>query len=119
MRRRLVVVIGTISFALTACGGDDTPDATTPDPAVPTIDSAVPTSEQPAEIGNPAAVSDAGVGALAAEAGMRSGALNVLINLGLIEDKEFVARERAHLEALTAGMPELKEKIVAYVTSKL
>jgi putative hemolysin len=54
MRGRLVVVIGTIGFALTACGGDDTPDATTPDPAVPTIDSAVPTSEQPAQIGNPA-----------------------------------------------------------------
>jgi formiminotetrahydrofolate cyclodeaminase len=72
-----------------------------------------------AEIGNPAAVSDAGVGALAAEAAMRSGALNVLINLGLIEDKEFVARERAHLEALTAGMSELKEKIVAFVISKL
>jgi len=72
-----------------------------------------------AEIGNPAAVSDAGVGALAAEAAMRSGALNVLINLGLIEDKGFVARERAHLDALTAGMSDLKEKIVIYVTSKL
>jgi putative hemolysin len=47
MRRRLVVVIGTIGFALTACGGDDTPDTTTPDPSVPT-------SEQPAQIGNPA-----------------------------------------------------------------
>ena len=72
-----------------------------------------------AEMGNVGAVSDAGVAALAAEAGMRAGALNVLINLGMIEDQEFVARERAHLDALMAGMSDLKEKVLAYVVSKL
>ena len=72
-----------------------------------------------AKIGNVNAISDAGVAALAAEAGMRSGAMNVLINLGAIEDEEFVTRERARLDTLTAGMSELKEETVAYVESKL
>jgi len=72
-----------------------------------------------AEMGNIAAVSDAGVGAVAAEAGMRSAAMNVLINLGMIEDKEFVEREGARLKGLMAGMSELKEQVVAYVESKL
>jgi len=72
-----------------------------------------------AEMGNVGAVSDAGVAALAAEAGMRSAALNVLINLGMIEDRDYVARERARLDQMMAGMSELKEKVVAYVISKL
>ena len=72
-----------------------------------------------AEIGNVNAVSDAGVAAVAAEAGMRAGAMNVLINLGSIKDEEFVTREGARLEELTAGMSELKEEVVAYVESKL
>jgi len=72
-----------------------------------------------AEMGTVGAVSDAGVAAVAAEAGMRSGAMNALINLGMIEDQDFVARERAHLDGLMAGMSELKEKVVAYVVAKL
>jgi formiminotetrahydrofolate cyclodeaminase len=72
-----------------------------------------------AKIGNINAISDAGVAALAAEAGMRSGAMNVLINLGFIKDEEFVAREGARLKELMAGMSELKEETVAYVESKL
>ena len=72
-----------------------------------------------AEMGNVGAISDAGVAAIAAEAGMRSAALNVLINLGMIEDHAFVERERARLNALMAGMSELKERVVAYVESKL
>jgi methenyltetrahydrofolate cyclohydrolase len=72
-----------------------------------------------AQIGNINAISDAGVAALAAEAGMRSGAMNVLINLGAITDEKFVASERAKLTALTAGMSQLKEETVAFVESKL
>jgi methenyltetrahydrofolate cyclohydrolase len=72
-----------------------------------------------AEIGNINAISDAGVAALAAEAGMRSGALNVLIDLGAITDKGFAEREGARLNELMAGMSELKEETVAYVESKL
>ena len=72
-----------------------------------------------AEIGNVNAVSDAGVAALAAEAGMRSGALNVLINLGAIQDQDFVHREGARLKSLMNGMSDLKEEVVRYVESKL
>jgi methenyltetrahydrofolate cyclohydrolase len=72
-----------------------------------------------AEKGNVQAVSDAGVGALMAEAGMRAAALNVLINLGWIKDQEFVTRKRKELNDLVAGRAEQKDKIVAFVESKL
>jgi methenyltetrahydrofolate cyclohydrolase len=72
-----------------------------------------------AEKGNVGAVSDAGVAALLAEAGLRSAALNVLINLGAIQDVAFVRRERARLDALLAGKSELKESVFRLVVSKL
>jgi methenyltetrahydrofolate cyclohydrolase len=72
-----------------------------------------------AEMGNIGAVSDAGVAAVAAEAGMRSGAMNALINLGMIEDHTFVDEQSVRLKSATAGMSELKEKVVAFVESKL
>lgn len=72
-----------------------------------------------AEKGNVQAVSDAGVGALLAEAGLRAAALNVLINLGWIKDADFVARKRKELDAILAGKPELKEQVVKLVESKL
>jgi formiminotetrahydrofolate cyclodeaminase len=71
------------------------------------------------EKGNVRAVSDVGVAALMAEAGVRAAALNVLINLGSIKDEAFVARERARLDALLAGKSELKERILTEVTAKL
>ena len=72
-----------------------------------------------AEKGNLGAVSDAGVAALLAEAGLRSAALNVLINLGAITNSGFVARERARLDALLAGKSALKEDVYRLVVSKL
>jgi len=72
-----------------------------------------------AEKGNVRAVSDAGIGALMAEAGLRGAALNVLINLGAIKDEAFVAENRAKLEGLLAGKSELKEEIYDLVVSKL
>ena len=72
-----------------------------------------------AEKGNVRAVSDAGIAALMAEAGLRSAALNVLINLRAIEDQEFVEREEAKLDALLAGKSELKEEIYKLVVGKL
>jgi formiminotetrahydrofolate cyclodeaminase len=50
--------------------------------------------------GNKNAVSDAGAGALMAEAGLRAAMLNVEINLGLITDDAFKAEMRAQLEPL-------------------
>jgi formiminotetrahydrofolate cyclodeaminase len=72
-----------------------------------------------AEKGNVLAVSDVGVGALMAEAALRAAALNVLINLGSIQDKDFVRREGSRLNALLEGKAELKEQILKDVEAKL
>ncbi len=75
--------------------------------------------EPMANMGNANAVSDAGVAVLAAEAGLRSAALNVLINLGWIEDPDFVGQMRVMLNDLLAGRPEMKEQVYRLVESKL
>ncbi len=72
-----------------------------------------------AEIGNKNAISDAGVAVLMAEAGLRSAALNVLINLGLIKDAGFVAEQRARLDALLADSGAQSDQVYAYVFSRL
>ena len=50
--------------------------------------------------GNKNAASDAGAGALIAEAGLRAALLNVEINLGSIQDATFVSNIRAAVEPL-------------------
>ncbi|OGO01007.1 MAG: methenyltetrahydrofolate cyclohydrolase [Chloroflexi bacterium RBG_13_52_12] len=72
-----------------------------------------------AEKGNTNAVSDVGVGILMAEAGLRSAALNVLINLGWIKDENFVRESRNKLESLLKGKPALRDEIYKLVESKL
>jgi len=72
-----------------------------------------------AEKGNTNAVSDVGVGILMAEAGLRSAALNVLINLGLIKDDKFVSESREKLNALLSGKPALRDEIYELVVNKL
>jgi formiminotetrahydrofolate cyclodeaminase len=72
-----------------------------------------------AEKGNINAVSDAGVAVLMAEAGLRSAALNVLINLAWIKDETFVAENRAKLDALLEGKPAMKDEIYELVVDKL
>jgi len=72
-----------------------------------------------AEKGNTNAVSDVGVGILMAEAGLRSAALNVLINLGLIKDERFVSESRRKLNSLLQGKPALRDEIYNLVVSKL
>ena len=72
-----------------------------------------------AEKGNLNAVSDVGVAILMAEAGLRSAALNVLINLGWIKDDAFVEENRTKLDALFKGKPALREEIYELVVSKL
>ena len=54
-----------------------------------------------------------------AEAGLRAAALNVLINLGSIKDEVFVGQERLKLMALLSGKPELKERVLKEVETKL
>ena len=72
-----------------------------------------------AEKGNVNAVSDVGVGILMAEAGLRSAALNVLINLGWIKDAQYVSETRKKLDTLLKGKPALRDEIYELVTSKL
>lgn len=57
-------------------------------------------SEIAAARGNKNAASDAGAGALMAEAGLRAAILNVEINLGLIQDTAFNSTMRAQLDSL-------------------
>lgn len=72
-----------------------------------------------AEKGNVYAVSDAGVAALMAEAGLRSAALNVIININAIKDQAFVAKMRAKLESYLEDKPALKDQIYDLVVEKL
>jgi len=74
---------------------------------------------QTAEKGNANAISDVGVAILTAEAGLRSAALNVLINLGFIKDEQFVSENRKKLDTLLKGKPELRDEIYDLVVSKL
>ena len=64
-----------------------------------------------AEKGNTNVISDAGVAVLAANAALRSAALNVYINIGGIKDEEFANDRRQQLEALLAGTGELTEQV--------
>jgi formiminotetrahydrofolate cyclodeaminase len=57
-------------------------------------------SELAAAQGNKNAASDAGAGAIMAEAGLRAALLNVEINLGLIQDDAFNADMRERIEPL-------------------
>lgn len=72
-----------------------------------------------AEKGNTNVISDAGVAVLAANAALRSAALNVYINIGGIKDEEFANDRRQQVEALLAGNSELTEEVYELVKSKL
>lgn len=72
-----------------------------------------------AEKGNVYAVSDAGVAALMAEAGLRSAALNIIININAIKDQAFAQEMGQKLDALLEGKPALKDQIYDLVVEKL
>lgn len=72
-----------------------------------------------AEKGNKNAASDAGVGALMAEAGLRGAALNVAINLATIKDAAFVSSHRTKIADLTARAAERKQQILRGIEDKL
>jgi formiminotetrahydrofolate cyclodeaminase len=72
-----------------------------------------------AEMGNQWAVSDAGVGALLAEACLHAALLNVTINLASITDTDYVQATKAKMAAITAGKDQLKERVLAIVHQKI
>jgi formiminotetrahydrofolate cyclodeaminase len=72
-----------------------------------------------AEKGNLNVISDAGVAVLAANAGLRSAALNVYINAKAIKDREFAEKQIAEVEALLAQAAELTEAVYKTVKTKI
>ena len=72
-----------------------------------------------AEEGNANVVSDAGVGVVAAHAALRAAALNVYINAGSIENREFADKAVAELERLLAVSGDRTEAVFARVRERL
>lgn len=72
-----------------------------------------------AEQGNKNVISDAGVAVLAAQAALRSAALNVYINAPGIKDRAFADGRLAELEGILKGRDALTEEIYKIVKSRL
>ncbi|OAI31216.1 methenyltetrahydrofolate cyclohydrolase [Methylosinus sp. R-45379] len=76
-------------------------------------------SEAAADKGNLNVISDAGVAVLAANAGLRSAALNVYINAKAIKDREFAEKQIGEVEALLAAAAEKTEAVYKVVRDKI
>ncbi len=72
-----------------------------------------------AEIGNPASVSDAGVGALAARSAVMGAYLNVRINAGDVEDKAWIKDILAKGKKMQDDAVALESEILEMVDGKL
>lgn len=72
-----------------------------------------------ARTGNKAAISDAGVGALMALAGVQGAVYNVRINLPHIKDKQFVEGIQAQLDALLSEAHEVSRSVQTEVDKSL
>ena len=78
-----------------------------------------PLALQMAENGNPASVSDAGVGALAARAAVRGALLNVKINAAGLKNRELADELVGRAEAIAREAAELEESVLKVVESKI
>jgi glutamate formiminotransferase/formiminotetrahydrofolate cyclodeaminase len=72
-----------------------------------------------AGIGNPQAVTDAGIGAILGEAAVVGAALNVRINLGSIEDGVYTSAAAARIDAIQAEAAALRAEVLEITLSKL
>jgi glutamate formiminotransferase / formiminotetrahydrofolate cyclodeaminase len=72
-----------------------------------------------AEKGNPASISDVGVGLLAVRAGIEGAGMNVRINLAGLKDEQFKSALREKLEKVRASSEAEFQKIHSIVESKL
>jgi len=72
-----------------------------------------------ADNGNPASVSDVGVGAWATRACIEGAAMNVRINLGQLKDKKFRNRLQKRVQKVSADSQILFRKIIRIVERKL
>jgi len=72
-----------------------------------------------APIGNRTAISDAGVAAYLADAGLRAALLNVDINVPNLKDRAFALWAQEEKDALLARAEELKSRSVSTVLGRL
>ena len=72
-----------------------------------------------AEKGNPASISDVGVGALATRAGIEGAALNVRINLGQLKDENFKTNLQEKIRKISADSDAQFKNIKQIVEGKL
>ncbi len=72
-----------------------------------------------AEKGNVNSVSDAGVAALTANAGILGASLNVMINLKYIKDTNFIEKTTEEVTDLTRKSSQLNKEIMRIVTQKI
>jgi len=71
------------------------------------------------EIANPNLISDVGVAAMHAYAGLRGCRLNVEINLAFINDEAFVAEHRREIEAADARAKQTADAVIDKVYRKI
>lgn len=76
-------------------------------------------SKVAAEIGNPNAVTDAGIGAILGEAAAQGAALNVKINLGSIKDADYVRRAASEIETILTETAALRAEVLRITHDKL
>lgn len=69
--------------------------------------------------GNPNVVSDAGAALMSAYGALKTSALNVLINVGSLKDKNFVEAKLAELEQATEGIEEEVGQIYQAIKANL
>ncbi len=71
------------------------------------------------QYGNPNSITDVGVGALMAYNGVKGGVFNVLINLGQIQDADFVDEMRRTCAELEKEAAEIRDRILKTVEEKI
>jgi len=76
-------------------------------------------SKVAAGLGNPQAVTDAGIGAILGEAAVVGAALNVKINLGSIKDEAYVQTAAAEIAEIQAEAAALRAEVLDITLSKL
>ena len=69
--------------------------------------------------GNPNSITDVGVGALMAYNGVKGGIFNVLINLGQIQDPDYVDEMRKTCETLEREAVKLRDAVISEVEQKI
>ena len=84
-----------------------------------TVSKAYPLLAEMAEKGNPASISDVGVGLLAVRAGIDGASMNVRINLGGLKDEKFKSTLQDKLKKISAESESQFKTIIKIVESKL